>query len=72
MLAAIQFCDDVAPRAGEVDDVWADRMLSAKFETQQATIAQRRPHPPFGVCRVLAQLTGSPIGHRPMLPASGK
>jgi hypothetical protein len=49
MLTAIDFDNQSMLGAGEVDNEFADRMLSPELVTRQTPIAQSRPHPPLGV-----------------------
>ncbi|MDI7776241.1 hypothetical protein [Asticcacaulis sp. EMRT-3] len=43
MLAAINFHNQVAIRAGEIRDIGPDRQLTTKLEAIEVTIAQSQP-----------------------------
>ena len=58
VLTAIGLDDQVIPRAGEIDDIWTDRMLPAELVACQPPIAQHRPQPTLGVRRILSKLMG--------------
>jgi hypothetical protein len=51
VLAPIDFNDELADRASEVDDVFADRMLTAKANVRKL-LAKRPPQAAFGVGRI--------------------
>jgi hypothetical protein len=56
VLAAVEFDDQHAVDAAEIDDVRTDRMLAAELHAQLMP-AQVHPEPPFGVSLLAAQLT---------------
>jgi hypothetical protein len=72
MLTAIDLDHQQIFGAGEIDNETADWMLPAELVPQQAAIAQRRPHAPFGIRRGPPQSASILIGHRRKLPALGK
>ncbi len=73
MLTAIDFDRQPILGAGEIDNEIADRMLSPELVPQQAAIAQRRPHAPFGISIATASVAGALlIIIQPVEPSIGR
>lgn len=58
VLRAIEFDDEPLSEADEVDDVRAERRLSAKFVAVDLAGAQEEPEAPFGFRGLIAKLAG--------------
>src|SRR5580693_1226375 len=59
VLRAVGFDDQLSANAKKVDNVGADRNLSAKLESAEATIAQETPQAEFAVGRRASHRSGA-------------
>ena len=59
VLRTVGFDDQLSANAKKVDNVGADRNLSAKLESAQATIAQETPQAEFAVGRRASHRSGA-------------
>ena len=50
MLPAIEFDCQMNTRAVEVQNIWAEAVLSEEFQTEKSFIAQLGPQVSFGIC----------------------
>src|SRR3546814_3479832 len=58
VLAAVEFHHEAAGRAGEIDDVGADRILAAELVAHQRAVAQVMPDLALGIGHVAAEVAG--------------
>ena len=64
MLTAVEFDVQLRLLAKEIEKVFSNGMLPAKFVAAKAPVAQPAPHELFRPCLNLAQMTGAfSIGH---------
>ena len=58
MLAAVEFDDQPAFQANEIDDIRADGMLAAELAAHEGAVAQMVPDGAFGVGHGSPQMAG--------------
>ena len=65
MLTAVKLDDESVIGADKIGDEVAERHLAAKFQAQQAAIAQLRPQTLFDIGLICAQAARGCGGHAP-------
>jgi len=60
MLSTVNFYNQPAFAADEIDDVRTDRLLAGKLEATEPPITQRQPQHPFHTGAMPAQRSGNP------------
>src|SRR3546814_14966667 len=58
VLAAVECHHGPAGRAGEIDDVWADRILAAELVAHERAVAQVMPDLALGIGHGAAEVAG--------------
>ncbi len=71
MLRAVELDDELPLDADEVDDIGADRRLTAELQALQAAVPEQAPEDPLGLCHGGAEgassfhsASGSHLAHR--------
>jgi hypothetical protein len=58
VLPAVEFDDQTAVVANEIQNVVLKRNLTTEFETRQSSVTQQAPHGALGVGRIVSEFAG--------------